>query len=205
MHDLRWVKGKRGWCRTETGEHSNVSERKKVPARRSVAEDKAKLNVTSFCSSVCSLLSLVRDRALSRKHFLIWAFACSLQHSVPAGTTSSLLRIHLPQSPGSCQSGSGSPTLKSLPLHPQCTLQILSLFMWPCHEKCLQLLFDTCKMILLTPVYGWWLLNLQLLPCFIRSTRILHYTHSGFFFRTSDFYWFEWQHLNYVTRDLDST
>lgn len=66
---FRWGRGKRGWCRTETGEHSNVSEQKKVPERRSVAEDKAKLNVTSFYSSVFSPLSLVRDRALSRKVF----------------------------------------------------------------------------------------------------------------------------------------
>lgn len=153
---FRRGRGKRGWCRTETGEHSNVSEGKEVPVRRSAAEDKGKLNVTSFYGSVCSLLSLVRDRALRRKAFSYLGLCLFLTAQHPCWHTSSLLGTDLPQSLGSCQSGSGSPTLKSLPLHPQCTLQILPLSMWPCHEKCRQLLFDTSKMTLITPVYGWW-------------------------------------------------
>lgn len=125
--------------------------------RRSVTEAKARLKVTSSYCSVCCLLSSIRDRAIGRKVFSYpWAFASSLEHSIPAGTPG-WLRLYLSQSSG-CQQGPGEAQLSFTPqephISPQCTLQILSLFVWPGYEK-QQPLHETCRMILSIPRHGW--------------------------------------------------
>lgn len=139
------VKGKRGWCRTEAGEHSNVSERKKVPARRTVAEDKAKLNATSFCCSVCSLLSLVRDRALSRKAFSYFGLCLFLTAQRPHWHNQLVAENSSLSIPGQLSVRVWVPHPQEPPTSSSVTLQMLSLFMWLCHEKCRQLLLTCVK------------------------------------------------------------
>lgn len=138
------------------------------------------------------LLSLVRDRALSRKAFSSLSLClfltaqrpCWHNHLVAENLSPSIPRqlsvrvwVPHPQEPS---------TSSSVYLTNTVTLYVA--VSW----KMSAAAFDTCKMILLPPVYRWWFLNLKLLPCFFRSTCILHYTHSSFFFKRSDFYWFKW-------------
>ena len=156
---LQREKVKKGQCGTETGEHRDFREMRKVwggPSLRARPDGRSVLSVAQ-----CVLPAFLRDRAFRRKVFSSpWASAgaesrASLRHTwlVPGRLRLDLLNplpsvrawgAHLP----------APPHRRSLTLHPLCTLQIFALFMWLRHKKCQQPLYETPQIVLTTPIEG---------------------------------------------------